>query len=77
MVLGNDLQRLLFISHGPSTLTTAYITKVNPYLLKEIMRDIAIDDNWILGLGAIAGCQGSERLHAFLKVMFRCSTLLF
>ena len=71
--MGNDMQRLLYHSGGKAALTAAYITKVNPYLPKLLMEDLRLDDEWVLGLGALAGWQGTERLHAFLKMFFSLS----
>lgn len=74
IAMGNDVQRLLFHTVQHATFTTAYWTKVNPSLLKKVIESIKITEHLCFGLGALASCQGFERLHAWLKLMFRLLT---
>ena len=74
VAMGNDVQRLLFHTVQHATFTTAYWTKVNPQLLKRLRADIQISADKCWGLGSLASCQGFERLHAWLKLMFRLIT---
>ena len=72
--MGNDVQRLLFHTFQHATFTTAYWTKVNPMPMRKLLESIEITDELCFGLGALASCQGFERLHAWLKLMFRLLT---
>jgi hypothetical protein len=72
--MGNDVMRLLFRSGGKATYNTAHLFKSNAYMLRRLARLLKISDDEMFLIGAAAGEQGGEHLHAFFKMYFRLLT---
>ena len=72
--MGNDLMRLLFRSGGKATYNTAHVFKTNAFMLRRLARLLRISEHEMFLLGAAAGEQGGEHLHALFKLLFRLLT---
>ena len=80
LAMSNDMRRLLSALNMHATYNTTFIFHTNLYLLKK-MRDagqIGLDPvdgvPFCFLLAALCGEQGGERLHAYLKSMWRVLT---
>ena len=80
LAMSNDMRRLLFSLNMHATYNTAFMFHTNLYLLKKMMDAGQITLNDVDGvkfcfmLAALCGEQGGERLHAYLKPMWRVLT---
>ena len=62
--------RLLCRSGGTATYNTAHLFKTNAFMLRRLTRLLRISEHEMFLLGAAAGEQGGEHLHALFKLLF-------